>query len=173
MIRLLIGPPLVPQLVFAAAWLGGYLAWSLAYYRSMDPIVRAAVGRLVGARVVWVLREGSLYSSDLSFQLLQNTLTWGVEQPERRTPARDFAVLMLTLVVVRIAAGMAPIAVLLAAFLWLGIVGVGVGTPLLVAAVAIYSRFWSGVLSGAEAPPGMEVVRPPRPDGDGIVAGRY
>jgi hypothetical protein len=31
----IIGPPLVPQLVFAVGYVGGYLLWSRVYYRKV------------------------------------------------------------------------------------------------------------------------------------------
>ncbi len=140
----LVGPPLVPQLVFAVGYVLGYVLWSRAFYRKVDPWLRRRVGDIVGARLVWVMRKGSLYASPMSFQLPYNTWSWGIKDPKLRTIFRDGLAYILTLLLVYVLAGMLPAAIFLLVFLYGHLLGVAVGLPLLVATIVIYSTFWSG-----------------------------
>jgi hypothetical protein len=133
-------PVLVPQLAFAIVWTVGYVVWSLLYYRVLDPPIRRAVGAIVGTRVEWVYRRGSLYASPLSFTLPYSRWSWGAAD---RPSAKDAIVYVLCIVLVFVLAGAWPVAVLLAALFskWLNPF---VALPLLFLAIPIYSIWWSG-----------------------------
>jgi len=133
---------LIPQMIFAVAWTAGYVAWSLLYYRVFDRVVRNAVGALVGTRVVWVYRKGSLYASPLSFTLPYSRWSWGAADRESAR-GKDAVVYILCVVLVYVVAATWPVAILLGALFskWLHPL---IALPLLFLAIPIYSIWWSG-----------------------------
>jgi len=133
---------LIPQMIFAVAWTAGYVVWSLLYYRVFDRIVRNAVGALIGTRVVWVYRKGSLYASPLSFTLPYSRWSWGAADRES-AGEKDAVIYVLCVVLVYVVAGTWPAAILLGAVFLTGLHPLIV-LPLLFLAIAIYSIWWSG-----------------------------
>ncbi|HEV2722247.1 MAG TPA: hypothetical protein VG323_19670 [Thermoanaerobaculia bacterium] len=129
-------------MTFAVLWTIGYVVWSLLYYRVLDPLLRRVVGAIVGTRVVWVYRKGSLYADPLSFTLPYSRWSWGAADGENAR-AKDAVVYMLCVVLVFIIAGLWPVAVLLAAFFskWLNPL---VALLPLFLIIPIYSIWWSG-----------------------------
>jgi len=137
--------PLRLQVAFAVVLVAGYFLWSRLYYRSVDRRLRSAVGRRLGARIIWVPRHSGSYQTPFETGFARyHRWTWGIEAEHDRTFLRDGLVALLTLVIVNVLGGLWPIAIFLWVFLGLEALAYVVFLPLCVALIAIYSIFWSG-----------------------------
>lgn len=139
--------PLAVQIAFAVGTIGGYWLWSRLFYAAVDPWLRRWLGGKLGARVVWVLRHSASYQTPLELGLVRQRRfrwTWGIEREDQRTLSRDAAASLLCFLVVNLAAGLWPIALFLLVALQLKALSYVVLVPGTVAAIAIYSIFWTG-----------------------------
>lgn len=133
------------QVAFGVALAAGYFIWSRLYFRALDPALRGRVGRALGARVVWVLRHSGSYPTPLEtgFRSYQRW-SCGIADESERTLLRDGAVAALSVVCVNLVGGLCPIAVFLFVALELRALSYVVLMPVCLAAIFIYSVFWSG-----------------------------
>ncbi len=134
---------LAPQIVFAIGWTMGYVIWSRAYYRILDPYLRRRASELLGVPIVWALRQGT-HNRPLGFGPLYDTWAWYIPDEHARTVAKDTMVYVLWLVAVPVLGGLWPVAVLLLVFLGTSFLSPLVALPLLFAIIPIYSIYWSG-----------------------------
>src|SRR5437016_13733002 len=96
------------QLVVAAVWTAGYLAWTFLYFRVIDPAIRDRVGRALGVRIVWTY-DARHYLQRGRYKWWR----WGVAgAPADHVVFAELIVHVLCVAVVMIAARMWPIALL-------------------------------------------------------------
>lgn len=137
--------PFPLQAAFGVALAAGYFLWSRLYFRVLDPALRGRLGRALGARVVWVHRHGGSYPTPLETGFRSyRRWSWGIEEESRRTLLRDGAAAALSFLCVNVAGGLWPIALFLFVALELRALSYVVLMPVCLAALAIYSVFWSG-----------------------------
>jgi hypothetical protein len=138
--------PLPWQAALGCALAAGYLAWSRLYYAALDPRLRRAVGGAVGARVVWVRRHSADYPTPFELGGVRRPprWSWGIAAEGERSWGRDAAVSLLCVLLVNVAAGLWPAALVLYAFAGARVLSYAVFLPTCLAAIAIYSVFWTG-----------------------------
>jgi hypothetical protein len=137
--------PFPLQVVFGVALAAGYFLWSRLYFRALDPALRGRLGRALGARVVWVHRHSASYPTPLETGFRSyRRWSWGIEEERERTLLRDGAAAALSVVCVNLVGGLWPIAVFLFVALELRALSYVVLMPVCLAALVIYSVFWSG-----------------------------
>jgi hypothetical protein len=156
----LLPPPsvLALQITAALVWVGGYIAWSRAYYLVLDPRLRRVVGTWVRGDVIWVYRVGSFHTGALSFTRI-SSWSWGLagERTETtirdaaRTTLRDYTVYASFVILVPALAGLWPIALLLYLGLWRHALAVVVLLPLLFLVGPLYVANWT--LQSRSRPP--------------------
>lgn len=139
------GWPLGPQVAVGAGIVVGDWLWCRMYFVAVDPVVRAMVGRLVGARVVWVMRDSASYPTPFEWKRSTwHQWTWGVQDEARRTFFRDGAVLLLCGLLVNVLAGAPPVLLVVYLFAWAKLISYAVFFPTVIAAMTLYSIFFSG-----------------------------
>jgi hypothetical protein len=134
---------LLLQIAFAIGWTAGYVLWSRAYYRTVDPRLRALIGEWLGARLGWVHRQGT-GGRPLRFGPRYATWTWGIADPHARTAVNDSLVYVLYVLIVPVLAGLWPVALLLGLVLGMRWLHPLITLVLLFAIIPIYSLYWAG-----------------------------
>lgn len=134
---------LILQIVFAVGWTLGYVWWSRAYFRAVDPRVRARIGAWLGVRLCWVHRSGT-HGDPLRFGPRYATWSWGIADAQARSVVTDSLVYGLWLLVVPVLAGLWPVALLLIVFLGTRWLHPLIALPLIFAIIPIYSIYWAG-----------------------------
>ncbi len=137
--------PLHGQVSFVIGIVLGYFIWSRLYFRVIDPGIRTRVGAALGVQLIWVLRHSASYQTAFEWEFARYyRWSWGIAQEQQRTFLCDGAVLVLSLLVVNIVAGLWPIGVFLAVALWLEALSYIVFFPTCCLMLALYAIFWSG-----------------------------
>ena len=132
----------IPDIIFDIVYIAGYIWWSRAYYRHIDPGLRRALTQRFGVPIGWIYRKGSLYRSPLSFQLPYSTWSWGIA--EQRGSMQDGLVYILYLLAVPVLGGLWPVAVLFIVVILLHAIQPLIAYPLFFLTIPIYSLWWSG-----------------------------
>jgi hypothetical protein len=137
--------PLAWQVALGALLVMGAWMWARLYYRRVDPLVRASVGRLLGTRIIWVLRNSSSYETPFLWERTHYRYwSWGVAAPADRTLLRDGLTVLLSVLIVNVACGLWPCALFLWVFLGLKALSYVVFLPVCCALLVISSIFWTG-----------------------------
>ena len=137
--------PLPLQLAVGLALTLGYWAWARAFYARVDPALRAAVGRRLGTRVVWVRRNSAAYETPLQIvRVPYARWGWGIAAEGDRTLARDGAVVLGELVLLRVLTGAVPVVAFLFASLSLRLLSYVVFLPACLVVLTLYAVFWTG-----------------------------
>lgn len=141
--------PLAAQIVLGAVAVLGYWYWSRTASARVDAAARTWLGARIGATVIWVRRNTADYPTPFQFRAGRYARwTWGIADEPRRTFGNDAIVSLADLIVVRIAAGAAPVAVLLYLTIAARLVSYVVFLPVSVIAIGIYAMFWTGRYRG-------------------------
>ena len=137
--------PLPWQVALGALLVAGAWLWARLYYRRVDPRVRASIGRLLGTRIIWVLRNSSSYETPFLWERTPYRYwSWGIEALADRTLLRDGLTGLLSVLIVNVTGGLWPFALFLWAFLGLKALSYVVFLPVCCALLVIYAIFWSG-----------------------------
>ncbi len=77
--------PLHLQIALALAVVVGYFIWSRIYFRVLDRLLRAQVGRALGVQIIWVLRHSSSYQTPFESGFSRyHCWTWGLNERTER-----------------------------------------------------------------------------------------
>lgn len=136
--------PLGTQVMFTAAFLLAYWLWSRYPFAGVDRAARLWLGRRLGVSVVWVPRNTVEYQTPFHYRGRYRRWSWGIAAEGDRTFVADGVVATASLLIVNVVAGALPVGLLLYIALWLRALSYVVFLPACVAAVAIYSVYWSG-----------------------------
>lgn len=136
--------PLGVQIALAVIYLAGSIIWPRIFYRRVDPVLRGWLGEKLGVRIGWAVRRGGFNRGPLWFGPLYDTWAWVIEGDPGRTVPREVLVYVAWVLIVPMAAGLLPVAVLFGAFLGLKLISALVAYPLLFLIIPIYTRYWSG-----------------------------
>ncbi|HEX8394577.1 MAG TPA: hypothetical protein VF665_19680 [Longimicrobium sp.] len=136
--------PLWLQIAAGAGLVVLFRLWPRLYYGVLDSPLRTAVGRMIGADVVWVPRNSAAYPTPAQWEPEWTLWTWGIADPAARTFARDVAAWLLSILLVNGVAGLWPGAVLYALFVPLRALSYVVFFPACIAFLFFYAAFWSG-----------------------------
>jgi hypothetical protein len=133
------------QAALGVALVAGYWAWARAFYARVDPALRRAAGRRLGADVVWVHRHSAAYQTPLEIGHTRAwRWTWGIADERARTLGRDAAVLALDALLVRVLAGLPGPALLVWAFVGPGLLSAVVFLPACGVVLGLYGVFFTG-----------------------------
>lgn len=138
------GGPLWAQAAFAAGWVLAAVLWAGLYHGAVDPALRRWLAGRVGEPVVWVLRRGSQSGGDRWLRPRHDTWGWGLAPREDVPVGKDLLVYVASVLVVYVAAGLAPVAVLCAVAFGTRLLSPPFVLALFFLAIPLYGRFVSG-----------------------------
>ena len=146
-------PAITPLALYAAlgvAWVAGYVLWSRAYWRAVDPWARRRVGARLGVRVVWEYRERNSQRA-FDFRPRWGGWQWGIAGGPDGAFLKAVAVRLVNLALT-FTGGLLPIALLLYATAWARVVPALVAYPLFFLIAPLYVRYWHGDYGARHAP---------------------
>ena len=135
---------LIAQMVFGLGYVAVYILWSRLYYRLVDPVIRARIGELLGAKIIWVHRRGDPSGSEWNFRLRYNTWSWAIADERQRGTLKDGLIYVLWLLLVLVVFGLWPFTLFLFVFFGADFLHALVALPLLFITIPIYSIYWAG-----------------------------